>query len=354
MVESAQQQAYLDGALAANTGMVETELDQGWFTKNWAKAGYRDTLGRLALSDYDASVSADMARMREQSPKEMQKYLRRKRAGLMKIMQGMTLKSRNELFPKLLTAERAAVAEHAKQHSEYMNDMYLEGLRTHIGTKLTKMNNTQGMGDDSYWAATDDAFMTIVTDVWQNDNLPAETKSRFMKEAVLASMDEGNVGLYQRMQTVEFDDGDGNMYTLLEQMSFDDRSKLGSKYHSTLTKHGFKVAEGWHREQRNIEMAINAGMIDRLDYKQVEGHLDSGIRAGYISPEKGNSVLKQFAVRSKEEADEASVITAVQNGDFTALRDIGVSQSEAAKKFVGYHVEKASGMEDPEDRVSVY
>src|SRR5699024_7573558 len=109
-----------------------------------------------------------------------------------------------------------------------------------------------------------------------------------------------------------------------------------------------------NRKQRNIEMAINAGMIDRLDYKQVEGHLDSGIRAGYISPEKGNSVLKQFAVRSKEEADEASVITAVQNGDFTALRDIGVSQSEAAKKFVGYHVEKASGMEDPEDRVSVY
>jgi len=71
---------YLEGQAAAGVVESEAELQGNSLTRDWKVAGYRDTMGKLALADSEAKFNLDIKKLREGNPEDLQSYLAKRRA----------------------------------------------------------------------------------------------------------------------------------------------------------------------------------------------------------------------------------------------------------------------------------
>ena len=102
---------YLEGQAQAGIIESEDELQGNPLTRDWKVAGYRDTMGKLALADTEAQFVADLPLLREKNPEDLQKYLSERRAKLTPALGSMSREARAAAAGQLLLQDRAATKQ---------------------------------------------------------------------------------------------------------------------------------------------------------------------------------------------------------------------------------------------------
>ena len=111
---------YLEGQAKAGVIESEEELQGNPLTRDWKVAGYRDTMGKLALADTEAQFAVDIAKLREKGPEEIQAYLAARREKLMPALGSMSREARAAAAGQLLLQDRAATKTWTTEHAKFI------------------------------------------------------------------------------------------------------------------------------------------------------------------------------------------------------------------------------------------
>lgn len=325
LIERQKQEAYLNGALAVGAGLAEDQVESNIFTRQWAKAGYRDTVGRLALADYEASIAKDMEKLRERTPEEMARYLQQRRKGLAPVLDAMSAETRAQVFGQLITSERASIAAHTKAHSEFIVGAQSKSLQAGASAVISKMRMTGGPADPTYGPARDAAAYWLYANIWENPNLDQKSKEKLYEEALGSSMAQGDVGLYDFIQNAPLEDGT----TLWDRMSLGTQQKLANQYYTTMGKHTARISADWWTKQNAIAVGMETGEVPSLD--QAYAHVQQGIQLQTMSPEAGVSFMARVARKTGEKNEEAQLTQFALTGNIAGIVRAGGTAEKAAK-----------------------
>src|SRR5690625_3088075 len=339
-IERRQQEAYLDGALAVGTVASEQELDTDLMTRQWKIAGYGDTLGRLAIADYEAQVSKDMERLREQSPEKMAEYLRIARKRVMPVLQSMSAEARAKLLPEFLTSERSSLATHAKEHMKFVYDTHNRSLQAGASERIRKVKETDGPHDPAYQPAVDALGTWLYTNVWENPALPYDTKVALFQEAIASSMADGDLGLYTWVREMPLSMPDGSTSTIWDNLPLKTQKDLAQKYLHTLNTHQYRVQREWTTQDMEYYAAIKTGegLPSPDTYMQ---HLHTGLQLGVLSSSEAKSAMGSYMTTYGEQSDVQTIVRATLSGDVATLKSMGKT-SAAAAKTTAEHIMKNS------------
>lgn len=245
LVDKSREEAYLDGVAKAGTIQNESELDANVFTRNWAEAGYRDTMGRVAAADNASRIAVDMATMRQQSPAKFQEYMAQRRAELLPSMEGMSLQARKGMFATMLLDERAQIKQHGAQHAKFIVETQQQALTSQMDMNrrqldVSKVQSITG-GTEVYKAATDSTFAQLLSSTVYNPNLPRTAIPDMLKQVANEMLHGDHQLMYEKMRDTVTTLHDGTQGTLLSLLPSDDRAQLAEQYRHSLDRTaGFK------------------------------------------------------------------------------------------------------------------
>ncbi len=343
LVQQQQQQAYLDGALAVGTIQSEDQLETNILTRQWAKAGYRDTVGRLALSDYEAQISKDMSKLQELEPKQMQAYLQGKRRELQPIIQSMSQKAREQLFSQLVTSERASLAAHHKAHGEFIVNQTMTGLSSRASVLTQKMFATGNPGSPGYDEAATALAAYVYGDIWNNGNLPQDAKASLIQEITESNMAQGDVSLYQFLQQAPIVGPDGEETTLWAGLPPKTQAELSGKYHTALGKHDFRLNNQWWNTYAELRTSLDDPNAVHPSFTDYNAFLYSGVEAGAITPEQWVSQRERYAKNLLDNTKKFTNVRAIATGNFGILAANDVSIEKASREYLTEMVNEHGG-----------
>lgn len=325
-----QEQAYLDGALAVGTGLSEAQLEGSPLTRAWRTAGYRDTVGRLALADYDTKVMTAMPKLREQGPEAMAQYLKAQRAELMPTFQGMSAQARGTIFTQLLTAERSALAHHNKAHTEFIVDTQVKSLQVGVAGKIDTLTRSQGNPDTNI-PAMDAAFAYVKSNILENPNLPIPTRQKLVKEVMEDALAKGNVNLYEALDTLAVVPGpNGEMTTITNTLPLKDQTDLAEKYRKAYKENEFRLNSNWHSDYQNMNLSLNDPNAPKPTFEQGVAVLRTGVEIQAISADKYHSEVSRLAKALQQDQQSGDTASAVFRGDQDYLARNGMTARESA------------------------
>ena len=342
LIEQQQQQAYLDGALAVGTIESEEQLETNLLTRQWAKAGYRDTLGRLALADYEAQISKDMPKLREMEPKQMQSYLQSKRRELQPMLQSMSQQARQQIFSQLVTSERASLAAHHKAHGEFIVQKTMQGLSTRASVLTKKMLDTGMPGAPGYQEAATALAAFVYGDIW-NGPLPVEAKSKLIQELVEANMAQGDVSLYQFLQQANIAGPGEEARTLFNELPPDTQASLATKYHTAIGKHDFRINNQWWERDVAIRANLENPDAPRPSFNEYYAHRQQGVEIGAISPEAFASSVASYAKGLLDDTKRFDAVRAIATGQLGVLAANNTSIEKASGEYIAATVQEHGG-----------
>lgn len=342
LVQQQQQQAYLDGALAVGTIESEDQLESNLLTRQWAKAGYRDTVGRLALSDYEAQVSKDMTKLRELEPKQMQAYLQGKRRELQPVIQSMSQKAREQLFSQLVTSERASLATHHQAHGEFIVNQTMNGLSSRASVLTQKLFATGAPGSPGYDEAATALAAYVYGDIW-NGPLPEDAKAKLIQEITESNMAQGDVSLYHFLQQAPITGPDGEETTLWAGLPPKTQAEISGKYHTARGKHDFRVNNQWWDMFTEVRTSLDDPNAVHPSFTDYDALLYSGVENGSISPEQRISLRERYAKNLLDNSKRFDNARAVATGNFGPLAGDDVSLEKASRDYMSVTVNEYGG-----------
>ena len=335
MVDKGLENAYLEGAAAVGAGVAEDELNTNPLTAAWTTAGYKDTVGRLSIADYEADVAQDMAAWQEKSPTEYSSYLAGKRNKLMGQFEGMSTKARGTVFNQLLMSERASVRTHAKEYGKFVVQTQARQAATTVSTVLNRMTLAQ---DDqlAYEAAGDASFAAVHATLWENDRFLPAMKSNLIGEAVEKSLNQGHTGLYERLNSIPVSTlPDGTKATMFDQMDQQIVNKLHKQYRTTMGQTEAIRMGDFHRNLADMTSSFGNITQPQVSREQLDAVLAQGKGtrqfAGALSPEQEASIRKQWAVGQEKIAKHVGAANAYFNGDYQWLANNQVTREQSVK-----------------------
>lgn len=334
LIQRQEQEAYLNGALAVGKGLTEEQIEANPLTRAWARAGYRDMVGRMSLAQYEADITKDLTKLREAPPEEMARYLQSKRQSIMPTLEKMSTEAKQQLFQQLLTTEQSAMAAHMKAHQEFIADSHQTAISSIVTLGIEKVLATDGPADPAYKSALAALGAKIDANIWQNPNLTKEMKVKLLEEATTMMLNQGDTGLYQLLRNGQVADEKGNPVSLWAQLPFATRSKLASAAHTASDKHTARVHTTFWNRDKAIKVALAAG--EPVDMGVIYRHTREGEEIGTYTPNQSSSLLAQAARAAGEAQQQGAIIAAVGRGDTGWLAENGVGRDKAAKLYVGH------------------
>lgn len=342
LIEQQQQQAYLDGALAVGTVESEDQLETNLLTRAWTRAGYRDTVGRLALADYEATISKDMTKLREMGPAQMQAYLQGKRRELQPVLQSMSQEARKQLFSQLVTSERASMAAHHKAHGEFIVQKTMQGHSARASVLNRKMFDTGGPGSPGYQEAATALAAYVYGDIW-NGSLPTDAKVKLVQEIIESNMAQGDVALYDFAQQATTLTPDGEEITIWDAMPPAVQAELAGKYNTALGKHDYRINQNWWQKFEAVQDTLRQPGSNKPSFNTYYGLLREGVQARAISPEKMLSLADSYAKGLLDDSNKFDLTRAVATGQFGVIAASGESLSKANNTFIQTTLEEHGG-----------
>lgn len=331
----AQENAYLEGQIAASTGKAEEELDTNIFTKDWAVAGHRDTLGKIALADSESQLALDMQELRTKSPSEMQAYLNARREKLTPLMSSMSREQRQAIFGQMVVSDRAAMSKHTSEHTKYVIDTRAKANQALLLPALTELAETRkaaatGNASPSEYNTSLQKVAGVVYNGILNDPVLAKApdiQKKMVVSVLEQAMASDDVNLYQALRDNPLP-GSTDGRSALSMLDEDDLVKLGKQYRETMQR---TVA------QRNT-MAITVKASDEAQmangtfkgtFSEVQSKANQWLTEGVIDKGGYESYLQQFFThQSKFEDMEALADAAIRN-DVQFMTGRNKSQAQA-------------------------
>lgn len=343
-IKTSQEETYLAGQAAAAAGKSQDEVQSNIFTKDWATAGWSDTKARLSLADSDAQTAIDMKKLREQDPEAMKDYLSNRREGLMPLMQGMSMEARKGMMAQMLMSDQHAIAKHLGEHQKYIIDQQGKAITTSFSVANDAMNSAK-TDPVAYEAATNSALANLWSNVWQNPNLPEDSKRTLIEQAAGLALQNNNERMYEKMRDAKDEHG----VSMLDQLPFNSQVALAKAYQGSQKDTATMRNSNYNTQLGLYESKLDNPLADPVSWEDHQAMVQQGIGLGVISGDKQAGLAKQWADGQAKKQRNVSAASMYASGDINGMFGIGVSEDEGASAWLATQQRKGI---DPATAVS--
>lgn len=332
---------YLEGQAAAGVIQSEEELQGNPLTRDWQVAGYRDTMGKLALADAQASFMQDLPDLRTKGPEELQSYLNARRQKLMPALAGMSLDARTAVAGQLLLQDRDATRRWTSERMKYIIDQKSQAINTQwavVGKGLADAQLQSAIGDlspENFQESVRQAAGTIVGSVWSDKTLPHEIKRNLTFEMIQSALANDSVALYDYLRDNPIPDdilagADGKATTLLSRLEGDQQTKLANAYREARNRTA--AARDMLRSEQvaNLEAQIDAEVYTG-SYDDVKAMLDPMLLNKSITGEKRQAIINKFLDKSYKRDQRSDLAGAALRGDVQSIIASGKGIDDAVR-----------------------
>jgi len=335
-VNVAQENAYLEGQAKAGRIKSEDELESNWLTKDWAVAGYRDTMGKLALADSESKMVTDMQELRTKDPAAMEEYLAKRRGDLTPIFSSLSREARSNMFGQLLMADRTAIVKHAGEHKAYILDTAQKGIKATMISGATTLSTLQGdaalgkIKPEEYGTAVQNYAVGIETSVWRNPMFKNEPgiKSKLTAEAIQHALDNDHLAVYEYFRDNAFEGVDGGTKrSVLADLDEGAAIKLGKSYLEGKQRTIAQREGALITQKAEVEAQMHNGNYAGT-WDEFKGFVDRLTIANVVNAKGAEAMQQAFFQMQGKNTDLHGIANAAVKNDTTYLLGRGKSQTE--------------------------
>lgn len=332
-VAQSREEAYLAGSAAVGQIDSEAELEGSILTRGWAKAGFRDTTGRLAAADMQAQIAEDMHKMREKSPEEFSQYLAEKRGTVLQSFEGMTLDTRKTLFAQQMMNDRAAIKKHQSEHYKFVVEAEQRSVSTANFTAMSALDQSKG-DEGVYGTATDAAFMTGYSSIVQNPKLPTEIKGKLVGELAERALAENHIPMFLKMQRESITLPDGTKGAMMSIVPIDDQVKLSGMLREAKNRTSALANTQFQMDMGAMQADWANTSTPAMPKVVLEGMIRQGVQNGSIKEGEVQTLTKEWAVAMAKKSQVSGSASAFSTGDSNALLSLGKTVEEGANDWM--------------------
>lgn len=326
-LETGLEEAYLNGVSTAATKQSEEALGQNPITADWERAGYRDTMGRLAHADAEAKLLQDMPRLRQLTPEQFQQELGKRRASLLPQLEGMSRKQRESMLQQFAASEFTSIKQHAAEHQKYIVETRLAGIQAQARSSVALLNSSRDKDLASYAGAIE-KFQLVMENLANDDAIPGEAKGKAAKEIAAFALQSDHLRVYDTLMEPQWGDKPNPM---LQYLSFDDSVALSQAARQAEERTEGLRSMTWQNQDAAISAKIAGGELP--DEREYDAHLQEGLRLRFISGGQYNSLKEEYFKQKMESGNSHVAAAAARAGDKQTLFNLGVSDEKAVQMF---------------------
>ena len=347
---------YLEGQAAAGVVASEDELQGNPLTRDWKVAGYRDTMGKLALADNEAQFVADLPMLREKGPEELQQYLSERRSKLLPALGSMSREARAAAAGQLLLQDRAATKHWTTEHTKFIIDQKSQAVHTQWSTSMKTLSSAQlqaavgDMPEDAYKAKLQNTAGTMVSSVWMDGTLPSPVKQKLTFEMLQAALANDQVSLYDYVQANPIPDGKGGSTTLTARLDGEQQLKLSNAYREAMQRTSDSRNMFRMEQLANFEAQVDAGTFTGT-YSDVKAMLDPMVLNKTINGERRSALLNKYLDKQYKNELNTTLSAAVLSGDINAVLSSGKHIEDGVKAL---EATMARGKVTPAQRLNTW
>lgn len=328
------EEQYLRGVSAAAAGRSEDELETNPITSDWVKAGYRDTAGRLAVSQQQAQLQLDMPRLAQGTPEQFKQYMDEKRKPLVDQLNGMSKRQRAAMFGQLANDEVAGQKKYTTARAAWILDQEQKSIQQSLTVRRGNLDAAKG--DMGLYQAEVDGFVgSIYKDVWQNPKLTEGLRQDMTRQAMEFASSSDNVAIYDAMKNTVVSFADGKQGTMMSRLSFEDQIKVDKAHRSSMDRVKVTRAadfETWVAASEAAWQDPNIGATET--YEEVDGQIRVAEASGILAPGKRESILKSFFKAKATNIDNGVLAKAYAAGDQQTLFDRSKNPDDGLKAWL--------------------
>ena len=347
---------YLEGQAKAGVIESEEELQGNPLTRDWQVAGYRDTMGKLALADTEAQFAVDIAKLREKGPEEIQTYLATRREKLMPALGSMSREARAAATGQLLLQDRAATKTWTTEHAKFIIEQKSQAVHTQWNTSLRTLGNAQiktqlgELQDKDYNEQLRSTVGTMVQSVWMDSSLPSDVKQQLTFEMLQNALTNDSVDLYDFVASNEIPDGAGGTSTLMSRLTGEQQGKVANAY---------REAQSRTRDARNMAVAAQVANLEaQIDndaytgtYEDLTGMLDPMLVSKGITGERRHGIINKFLDKQYKGEQNSALAELYLRGDLNGIFSAGKEQTDGLKALDAMLTRRKAS---PEQRLNAY
>ena len=354
MVDVRLSDLYLEGQAKAGIIESEDELEGNPLTRDWKVAGYRDTMGKLALADAEAQFGVDIQKLRGEGPEKMQQYLAARREKIMPALGSMSREARAAAAGQLLLQDRAATKTWTTEHAKFIIEQKSQAVHTQWNTALRSLGNAQikralgELQEDDYQEQLRSTLGTMVQSVWLDSSLPDSVKQQLTTEMLQNALSNDSVDLYDYVASNEIAVGQGG--TLMSRLTGEQQGKLADKYQSAMSRSADKRNMAIAAQVANLEAQIDAETYDGT-YEGLLATLDPMVVSGGIPGSQRERIVKKFLGQRLQGEQNSALAEMYLRGDDAGLFAAGKSHEDGMKALDAMMVRRGV---TPEQRLQTY
>lgn len=327
---------YLEGQAQAGVIESEEELQGNPLTRDWKVAGYRDTMGKLALADIEAQFAIDIAKLREKGPEELQAYLAARRDKIMPALGSMSRDARAAAAGQLLLQDRAAIKAHTTEHAKFIIEQKSQAVHTQWNTAMRTLGAAQvkrqlgELQDNDYNEQLRSTVGTMVQSVWLDGSLPHSVKQQLTFEMLQSALANDSVDLYDFVASNDIPDGNGGKSSLMARLTGEQQLKLAN---------GYREAQARTRDARNLfQMEQVANLEAQIDneayqgsYDDLTGLLSQMVISKAMTGERRASLINKFLDKQYKGEQSSALAEMYMRGDLNSIMNSGKDQADGLK-----------------------
>ena len=323
---------YLEGQAQAGIAASEDELQGNPLTRDWKVAGYRDTMGKLALADNEAQFQLDLPKLRESGSEDIQKYLAERRNKLMPGLASMSQEAKAAATGQMLLQDRAATKSWAGEHAKFIIETKGQAVATTWQTALRSLEATQmkvATGESSMDAMQEQLRSTtgnILGNVWFDKSLPDDVQKEWTFNMVQQALAKDNVNLYDYLAANDIADGTGG--TLIGRLTGEQQLKLSNQYREAMSSTSDMRNMSRMEQIAKFESALDNNAYSGT-YQDVQDTFRPMVLNKTITGERYQALVNKYLDKSYKNEASSLLSGALLRGDVQSILNSGKSIPDA-------------------------
>lgn len=331
-IEAEKNKAYVDGMSKAISGQAEDEINSNILTRNWGRAGYRDTEGRLALIDYKSTALNDLANdpdLQSMTPEAFQKYLVDSKEKVMGFINNASTETQQKLLEQLVAEDASLISKQAEAFQSYRLNQEVGLVGRELNLNLLELNDSYG-SPARYEIAIGKTAMNIERVL--NSSLSPDAQQKIVKDYLNTLSANGHPDAVTFLTSQGSFNVGGTQMGLAEALPFD-------TFHNIVEgeRKGKKAA--YNDRMKNTVLGIQAMMEQAetdpdFDFNGAIKYISDNISTTDLKLSEGKQYIKKLSDIRRSRTNSLDVLGAVERGDYEYLRVNGVSPNKGVTEFM--------------------
>lgn len=330
------EEAYLEGVSQFAAGVAEAELESNPITRAWTTAGHRDTAGRVAVAETQATLAQKMPEFAAKEPDAeggFNQFMAAQRERLGGMLRGMSAKQRAAMFMQLANDEVTAQKKYTAARTEHILKVEQQSIMAGLSARRDNLELSSTMADSSVYQ---DEVISLADylygSIWQNDKLPPATKLDMIQQAAEYFSSGDHTMVYDALRQRRYAFDDGSEGTLWSQLPLDSQIKIDTAHRKAEGRVKDIRAAEWEVFRANLQSEWKDGVFNHT-YDEVLALGTEAVQADVMSSGQLGSLIGNYLEAQRKYGQDTNLSNAWASGDTQAQFRMGASQREGAEAY---------------------